>query len=643
MPFLVRDASAAATSVPDRLSPQLATLADAPPTRGDWLYEAKFDGYRILARLDRGRVRLFTRNGHDWTDRMPTLAAALAPLETGATWIDGEVVVPGANGAPDFQALQNAFDAGRDADMQYWVFDLPFHDGEDLRKRPLMERRERLAQLVAGLSRRTVALSEVLNEAIGNDATLLMRTACDLGLEGLIGKRRDAQYQPGRSRSWIKLKCTQRQEFVIGGFTEPAGSRQGLGSLLLGVRDAEGRLAYAGNVGTGFDEAELARLRARLDRLKVTTSPFHDLPRSVRTTWVEPCLVAEVSYAQWTREARLRHAVYHGLREDKPASSVVREVPLSVAPSRSQARSIPLPAVSHPERVIDPSSGLTKLDLVRHYQLAAPWMLPHLEGRPVALLRAPQGVGAQTFFQKHPGTLRIPGLGTPRDVRRGKVEALMTIPSAQALLGASQMNTFEFHTWNAIEKDLESPDRMIFDLDPGEGVAWATVREAAQMVRAMLDELGLRAYLKTTGGNGLHVVVPCRRRYGWDDVKAFSRAIVVHMAGVVPRRFVARSGPRNRVGRIFIDYLRNGRGATTVAAYSARARPGVGVSMPIRWDELDAIENGTHWTIANSAERFAVLREDPWQAYWTDRQELGPAMKRLGFKISCRGRPAAAP
>jgi bifunctional non-homologous end joining protein LigD len=621
----------ARATVPNTLSPQLATLAEAPPARGDWSYEAKFDGYRVMARIDHGKVRLITRGGHDWTDRMPRVAAALSQLDVGASWIDGEVVVPGPNGAPDFQALQNAFDIGRDTDMQYWVFDLPFHDGKDLRGEPLARRRETLAGLVAGLPRPLVSFSEEL----GADAQALMRIACDMGLEGLIGKRRDAPYQAGRSRTWIKLKCTQRQEFVVGGFTEPAGSREGLGSLLLGVRDDAGRLCYAGNVGTGFDQAELRRLRKRLDAMRQDRSPFHDHDRAPKGAWVDPVLVAEVSFAQWTREGRLRHAVYHGLREDKPASRIVRERAVPV-----DAGGPPALSVSHPDRVIDPASGLTKLDLVRHYQHAAPWMLPHLKARPVALLRAPQGVGAQTFFQKHPGTLRIAGLATMVDAHDGERDILLEIPSAEALLGASQMNTFEFHTWNATRTDLQAPDRMVFDLDPGEGVDWAAVREAAVMVKTVLDAIGLRSYLKTTGGNGLHVVVPCRRRFGWDEVKAFSHAIVLHIVGVVPQRFVAKSGPRNRIGRIFIDYLRNGRGATTVAAYSARVRPGIGVSMPILWDELDDVDGGMQWTIANSGERFAALREDPWHAYWRDRQDLASAMKRMGFDPA-QPRPAS--
>jgi bifunctional non-homologous end joining protein LigD len=622
-------ASAPKVDVPVRLAPQLATLVDAPPATGEWLYEAKFDGYRMLARIDGGAVTLRTRGGHDWTARMPHLARALANLRVRATWIDGEVIVSGASGAPDFQALQNAFDSGRDADMQFCAFDLPYYAGRDLRQLPLVARRDVLRRLVACISSPAVALSE----DFGGDGDALLRTACGMGLEGVIGKRRDARYRSGRSATWIKLKCSRRQEFVVGGFTAPEGTRKGLGSLLLGVRDPAGRLVYAGNVGTGFDDAELARLRARLERLRTDASPFVDRTVDPKVQWVRPTLVAEVSYAQWTRDGRLRHAVYHGLRDDIAPARVVREAaPASRAGAAKRPPAAPATAVSNADRVIDASSGLTKLDLVRYYEFAARWMLPHLKERPVALLRAPKGIGDKTFFQKHPATLRIPGLEEIVVEHDGERDTLIEIPSIRALLGAGQMNTIEFHAWNATTRAIESPDCMVFDLDPGEGVGWPAVREAAWMVREVLDALGLASCVKTSGGRGLHVIVPCVPRHGWDDVKRFSREIVVHVARIVPQRFVAKSGPRNRVGRIFIDYLRNGRGATTVAAYSARARPGLGVSMPIRWEELADVDDAAQWTIANAVERLSTQAQDPWHGVRTARQGLAKAMRALGFK-----------
>ncbi|MDR6215588.1 DNA ligase D [Paracidovorax wautersii] len=633
--------AAPAKALPDTLAPQLATLVDGPPAEvADWLWELKFDGYRMLARLERGQVRLVTRNGHDWTARMPQLAKALRKLPLRAGWIDGEVLVMDEHGVPDFQALQNAFDASATAELVYYVFDMPYADGRDLRSMPLVERRELLRTVVQQGGLQNVRFSEAFEARPGD----LVASACQLGFEGVIGKRKDAPYATARRNAdWIKLKCSHRQEFVILGFTDPKGSRKGIGALLLGVHGPDGELRYAGNVGTGFSERTLADLRERLETLRTRSAPWRgEPPAGTRGAhWVKPQLLAEVSFAEWTRQNRIRHAVFHGLRDDKPAKAIVREKPAALEQRRSAddaAETLPSSLrVSHPERVIDPSTGITKIDLVRYYATVAELMMPHLKDRPVALVRAPDGVKGSLFFQKHMEKAALEGVAQLDPVLDPGHAALMAVAQPVGLLSAAQMNVVEFHTWNGRKDRIERPDRMTFDLDPGEGVAWERVQEAAQLVRTLLTELGLPAYLKTSGGKGLHVVVPIKRLHGWDAVKGFSQAVVQHLARTIPQRFVAKSGPRNRVGKIFVDYLRNGRGATTVSAWSARSRPGMGISVPVAWSELGQLTSGAHWTVQSAGDR---LRQGnaPWDGYAEAAVSLTPAMKALDYPSAKTGR-----
>ncbi|WP_255593205.1 DNA ligase D [Acidovorax sp. sic0104] len=619
--------------LPAQLSPQLATLVDRPPAdTEDWIWELKFDGYRLLARVERGKARLYTRNGHDWTDRMPVLASAIAGLPIRSGWLDGEVMVQDAHGIPDFQALQNAFDGQSTESLVFYVFDLPFADGHDLRGLPLLERRERLRQILQGggdTSR--VRFSEAFEAAPGD----LVSSACKLGFEGVIGKLKRGTYSPRRSAEWIKLKCSHRQEFVIGGYTDPQGSRTGIGSLLLGVHDDAGALRYAGNVGTGFSERVLGELHAKLRALAIHQNPFAD-PRSLgkNVHWVGPILLAEVSFAGWTKEGKVRHAVFHGLRTDKPPQAIVQEKPESLEATRADKKkrtATPVAGalrVSHPDRVIDPSTGLTKIGLIRYYATVAPLLMEHLKGRPVSLVRAPDGVDGPHFFQKHLDTGTMPGVrALPQALDPGH-PPLLEVASADGLLSAAQMNAVEFHTWNARKDMIARPDRITFDLDPGEGVPWEHMQEAATLVRAMLTELGLPAFLKTSGGKGLHVVVPIKRLHDWGTVKAFSQAVVQHLADTIGQRFVAKSGPKNRVGKIFVDYLRNGFGATTASAWTARARSGMGVSVPVAWDELDELASGAHWSVQNIGPRLPV-GNGPWQGYGGAAVSISAAMKTL--------------
>ena len=461
-----------------------------------------------------------------------------------------------------------------------------------------------------------------------------------MGLEGVIAKRLTSRYASSRTEAWVKVKCQLRQEFVVGGFTARAGSEREVGSLLLGVYDDERKLRSVGSVGTGWDSTTAAAILRRLEKLETPVSPFdvEHAPTKGRWSkrakgserWVTPSLVAEVSFGEWTPDGHIRHPIFKGMRQDKSADSVEREV--SVPSSRHRRGPARALKISNADRVIDPSTGLTKGDLVNYYDSVVHRILPHLRERPTSLVRGPSGITGELFFQKHSGTLRIPGL---RDLDAGLWpghSSLIEVSTAEALVGAAQMNVIEFHTWNSSARNIDRPDRMIFDLDPGEGVSWPAMQEAAMLTRTMLTELGLACWLKTSGGKGLHVVVPLTPKHGYEAVADFSRAIVVHLAKTIPSRFVAKSGGGNRIGKIFVDYLRNGHGATTAAAFTARSRPGLGVSIPVAWEQLPEIRSGAQWTITTAADYLASETADPWRGYWTSQQSLAKPMKILGWK-----------
>ncbi len=624
-------------SLPAALKPQLATLAVALPLPiNDWLFEIKFDGYRLLARIKGQDIRLFTRNGNDWTYKLAPLHHAVQQLKLPDGWYDGEIVVQGVSGVPDFAALQRAFDADKTDAIVFYLFDLPYCDGHDLRAAVLEDRRALLEMLLAEANSDKVRFSQVFDTTVEHMVT----SACRLGLEGIVAKRRDAPYTSRRSNAWVKLKCGQRQEFVVGGYTTPRGTRTGVGALLLGVHDNQGALQYAGKVGTGFDEKALTQLHGKLAKLQIQSAAFANTSDiEGRPHWVQPAMVVEVSFGEWTPAGRIRHAVYQGLRADKDAGTVVREKPALVAGNRQPAtspKSQQQPAITHPKRVIDTASSSTKLDMVRYYALVAPLLLPHLKGRPVSLVRAPDGVDSELFFQRHAETEKLPGIRQLDAALDPEHAHLLEVFSAQGLRSAAQWNSIEFHTRNFIASAPANPDRMVFDLDPGEGVAWSRVQEAAEVTRAFLTQLGLASFLKTSGGKGLHVVVPLRRVHDWNTAKDFSHAIVSHLAETIPSRFVAKSGPKNRVGKIFIDYLRNSMAATTVSAWSARARPGLGISVPVAWDELGMLKGGNHWRVGTVHTRLDH-GNDPWKAYAATRQSLGPAMKKMNYRASRAG------
>lgn len=637
---------AAPGTLPDWIEPELATLVADAPAGEQWLHEIKFDGYRALARLETGRVQLLTRRGNDWTKKFRSVAAALKELPVNQALLDGEIVILRENGASSFEALQQALGAGDDSRMLYYVFDLLHLDHHDLTKVPLERRKKLLRELVPAHGDGRIRYSDHV-EGRGRE---FFREACRLGLEGVVSKRRDRPYRRGRTGEWLKIKCLNRQELVIGGFTRGKGARAALGALHVGYYDGprSGRLIYAGKVGTGFSDESLADLQKRLKALTRTEPPFVNPPRERTAAWVEPELVAEVDFAEWTREGVLRHPSFKGLRLDRDAREVVREVPRDPAeakPTRAVTRRNSAAKVggkaadisgfrlTNPERVFWPEQGITKAGLAEYYLAVAEWMLPHIAGRALTLLRCPNGRGKPCFYQRHPGEGMPPAIReVPVAEKNGSYESI-SIENVEGLIGLAQIGALEIHIWGSRLDRVEQPDRIVFDLDPDEGLPWARVAEAARIVRERLGELGLESFLKTTGGKGLHVVAPIRRGPDWEEVKAFTKAVVEAMAGDDPARFTANMSKAKRKGRIYIDYLRNQRTATFIAPYSTRAKPGAPVSTPIFWEELDRGARSDRFDTATLPLRLRSLKEDPWTGIGRLRQAItAVAMRKVGLR-----------
>jgi bifunctional non-homologous end joining protein LigD len=619
--------------LPQFITPQLATLVTQPPTRGEWLYEAKHDGYRMLARLARRDARLFTRSGKDWTAKLPHLAARLKKQKLEGSWLDGEIVVLRGDGRASFQALQNAFDAGRDAEIVYYVFDAPFLEGEDLRRLPLSERKSRLENALHASS--TLRFSGHLE----GEAREILDQACALGLEGLIGKEAGSVYVSGRTKSWIKLKCRQRQDYVIAGYTAPGGSRTGFGALVLAYYDAKMKLRYAGKVGTGFDEHLLQTLTRKLSRLKRPDSPLTDAPREAGIQWIKPQLVCEVAFAGRTDDGILRQASFMGLREDIAPKSVGLEK-AEKPPARGEAAPDPLDRgskdnvvhgvkITHPARIVYPSLGFTKLDLARYYDEVGERIVPHLANRPLTLVRCPDGADKECFYQRHLAMGASPGeVKTFRRLRSSKGYYIY-IDSHGALITLVQNGAVEMHTWGAKIPDARHPDRITMDLDPDEDLAWAELVRATELTRTLVEGLGLRSFLKTTGGKGLHVVMPIEPVRPWAEVKEFSRLIAEFLVRAEPKLFTAKVAKLRREGKVFVDYLRNSETASAVSAFSARARPDAGVSMPVAWDQLSAKDDiRRHFNVQTAPAQLRGLKKDPWAGYLSTRQSISAAMWR---------------
>lgn len=637
-------------ALPPFVEVERATLVRAVPAGDEWLHELKLDGYRLLARRERASVRLLTRNRQDWTARFAPIAEGIANLPCQRALLDGEAVVLDEHGVSSFGALQQALSAGDTGHLVYFAFDLLHLDGVDLTRSPLEERKEILARLLDGERTGTIRFS-AHQRGLG---AALFREACAQHLEGLVSKRSGSLYRPGKGTDWVKTKCTNRQEVVIGGYTEPSGTRAGFGALLVGVSeegDERGRrLRYAGKVGTGFSDTLLRKLRKRLAGLERRAPPFVDPPRERGVRWVEPELVAEVSFGEWTRDGRLRHPAFLGLREDKPAEQVVREQREPVPGARAGAKTVTKRAetaphatppagpptkrgdievagvrLTHPDRVLWPEQGVTKRELASYYERVAALMLPHVAGRPLMLKRCPEGVGSECFYQKHLSENTPDAVQTVRIRESGKAREYLCVRDVAGLVALVQMGTLEIHLWGSRAADVERPDVLIFDLDPAPDVEWKEVVRAARELRTLLGGLGLESFVKTSGGKGLHVVVAIEPEVEWPEAKSFCRAVAEHLATESPDRYVANMSLAKRAGKIFVDYLRNGRGATAVAPYSTRATARAPIATPVRWEELGRVR-ANQFDLSNIERRLARGR-DPWEGFTRARSSLPEAIR----------------
>ena len=586
---------------PDFQSPQLATLVDAVPTGNDWLHEYKYDGYRLLISTAGGAATAWTRKGNDWSDKFRSIVRAAAKLPAGCL-IDGEAVALDKNGKPNFQLLQSTLKGG-DADLAFYAFDLLVDQGEDITELPNIERKERLAALLKAASAPILFGDHVIGKG-----EKLFEAICKEGGEGIISKTAKAGYRSERSKNWLKIKCIQRQEFVIVGWQD-SDKRRGFRSLHLAARDGR-KLKYAGKVGTGFDTKMIHDISDRIRPMEVD-EPVLDIPRSARRAshWIEPKLVGEVAYTEFTSDGILRHPSFIALREDKPAREVVLEKPKKLSTVAKAKKSDPASPdnfgikISNPDRVIYPGDGLTKGDLAAYYTAIESLMMAETAKRPISLVRCPQGRAKQCFFQKHDNGAMGPHVKhVPIEESDGDVQDYLYVQDARGILACVQMGTIEFHGWGSRVAKLEYPDRLVFDLDPDVGLDFNKVKAAAVRLRTLLADLGLVTFPMLTGGKGIHVIAPLDRSADWTKVKSFAERFSRAIAEAEPEVFTANIRKNQRKGRIFLDWLRNQRGATAIMPYSARARDGAPVAAPIAWEELDRIKSGATYSIRDADE-----------------------------------------
>jgi bifunctional non-homologous end joining protein LigD len=655
-------------SLPKFVSPQLALQVTEAPDGSEWIHELKLDGYRMQGRVATARdkksrtVTLITRSGLDWTHRMPEIAAALAELPVGDALVDGEVVVFDDEGKTSFADLQAAFQEGRKNPLTFVIFDLLHLNGHNLRNLPLEQRKNILEKILAKVPDGDHQGILRYSEHLGTRGGEIFEKACQLGAEGIVSKKASASYSSGRSGSWLKIKCVRQQEFVIGGFTPPSKTGVGIGALLLGYY-RDGELIYAGRTGTGFTQKARQQMRKRLEEIRQPRPAFSSVPpdgaRDAR--WVQPKYVCQVKFATWTADNLVRQASFQGLREDKPAKQVTRELPVEPEAakqssrkktaksasrnhrsSRTAARAIasktnasktathddtfPI-ALTHPDKQVDSETKLTKQQLADYFWAVREHMLPHIVDRPLSIVRCPQGSTKPCFFQKHV-TDNLPDGIEGIDIRgrrSGVVESYITLSSALGLAGLAQMGVLEIHPWGSTNNDIEKPDRLVFDLDPDEAIPWKTLAESAKEVRSRLKDCKLESFLRTTGGKGLHVVAPIHPEHDWPVVKEFAHDFANKMAAENKALYLTKMTKAERKGKIFIDYLRNDRGATSIAPFSPRARHGAPVAVTMDWKELDSAKP-PRFLVADFSEWKSRLRHDPWMALLKKRQSIPAKM-----------------
>lgn len=624
---------------PDFVKPQLAQLVDRVPDGTQWLHEIKFDGYRTLCRINGEDVRFVTRNNHDWTSKYKQLLPAAQELGVQNAVLDGEIVCLNEQGHSDFQKLQNSLAGDSPARLYYYIFDLLFLDGEDLREFSLLERKKKLAALLKPLKKSPFLFSEHW-QAQGAE---MYRESCRLKLEGVVSKDAQAPYLSGRSALWQKTKCSLRQEFVIGGYTESAAEGRPFAALLLGVFDDDGKFRYTGRTGTGFTAASFTELAPRLRKLERDDSPFDvNSPRGRTLHWVKPELVAEVEFKAWTQDKVLRMASFQGLRQDKRIQEVHVEKPAKKSARASAGKSrgtagrrkadateIP-PAgnelvagvkITHPDRVVYPETGTCKLDVVRYYETVAPWMLPYLRGRPVSILRCQETTAAGCYFQKHAEGRNLVGIGSKPVHYKDKRDTALIIENSEDIIQLAQAGTIEIHGWNGQFRHITKPDQIVFDLDPENAKLWGRVVDTALEIRRLLRQLKLESFLKVTGGKGLHIQVPIEPRYSWDTIKSFSKSLMNVLVQQNPDHYTTNMTKANRGGKIFLDYLRNGYGATAVIPYSLRARAQPTVALPISWRDLKkslSPDDFRYDDVLKLLKRRGEPggRQDPWARYF---------------------------
>ncbi len=637
-------------ALPASIKPTLATLVDKVPAEKGWVFELKYDGVRLLSRCDGDEVRCISRNGIDWTHKIGPVVEALARMKLDGAWVDGELIVSDPNGRSDFSLLQHTMEQGRLEELQLCIFDLLYWQGKDMRDLPLSERKTRLDAAFAKLPA-TGPLR--LADQMHSDSNELLARVCNQHLEGVVAKKIDSPYTGDRSKNWLKVKCHREQEFVVGGAAFLPGRGTGtFSSLLVGVKSGK-TLRYVGRVGGGFDAKERAAWHERSKKLAQKESPFANHPdkRSGENWhWMKPQLVIQVAFADWTHSGILRQPRYLGLRADRDPKTVVREEPMhteevvkegkpvaskskSKATKRSGAASEEVPAslgrLTHPERVLFPHDGITKQQLAEYFAAVGERAMPHYQDRPLSILRNTHG--SKPFFQKHFLEKSSAGLRIVQIPNTDKDPDFVVCDSPEGLLHLAQVGAVELHSWGAVMPKPKQADRITFDLDPGAELDYPPIRDAALVIRKLMKDLGLESWVKTTGGKGLHVVVPLAApRPDWETAKEFARSITLFMERLAPTMFTSKTGERNRKNKIFVDYLRNGFGATAVAAFSPRWRPGAGVSTPVAWEEIDEDIRGTHFNLHNVPGRVAKQRKDPWAGYWTKQQSLTKqTLKRL--------------
>ncbi len=623
---------------PEKIFPHLATLANDPPAGDKWIHEIKFDGYRILAFIKDKNIRLISRNGKDWTHKFPDIADGLKRFPVNQAILDGEIVMLRKDGTSDFQGLQNALKQNSKKKLDYYLFDLPHCEGYDLTDSPLEDRKSLLQTLVSKTGGEDTVIR--YSDHIRSSGDQMYRHSCSLALEGIISKDSGSPYVQKRSKTWMKIKCMKRQEFLVGGYSEPSGSRTGFGALLLGYYEDNGFM-YAGKVGTGFTEKTLTQLTHRLGELEQEKPAFDSPPKGAEAKdvhWIKPEVIVEVVFSQWTQEGHLRHPSFKGVREDKSPGEIVREVAFddtgraSFSIKRSDNAVIRGIKITNPDKILYPEQGATKWTLAEFYEKISEHILPFIIKRPLTLVRCPRGRAKKCFYQKHINETMPDGVRGRKIKEKNGTAEYIFINDIKGLLSLIQMGALEIHPWGSSEQNLEKPDMLTFDLDPGPGIDWKDIIEGAAILKDHLDALGLQSFVKTSGGKGIHIVIPIQRRTEWTQAKDFTKKIARDLERRYPNRFIASMSKAKRKGKIFIDYLRNGRGATSVAAYSTRAREGAPVSVPIRWDELTAGIRPDSYNIENLPARLSSLTEDPWKDFFKVRQWITKSMKKESIR-----------